>query len=138
MTTLWDTTGSDVVRALLQERRAGGALASGLALSVIAVVDEKHVREAEEALTKAATAHPCRLLIVVRRALDTDDRLDAEISIGGRFGPTEAIVLRMYGRLTLHAESVVLPLLAPDTPVVTWWYDAPPSEIATDALGVFA
>ena len=30
--------------------------------------------------------------------------------------------MRMYGRLALHAESVVLPLLAPDAPVVTWWH----------------
>ena len=43
-------------------------------------------------------------------------RLDAEVLIGGRLGPGESIVMRMYGRLGLHAESVVLPLLAPDAP----------------------
>src|SRR4051794_7209362 len=133
---LWDTTGSDIVHALLTERRAAGALASGLALTLIAIVDEKRVREAEEAATLAAAAHPCRLLIVVRRSLEADNRLDAEVQVGGRLGPTEAVVMRMYGRLTLHAESVVLPLLAPDAPVVTWWHGAPPDAIATDALGV--
>jgi glucose-6-phosphate dehydrogenase assembly protein OpcA len=46
--------------------------------------------------------------------------------------------MRMYGRLALHAESVVLPLLAPDAPVVTWWYGEPPELIAYDPLGVFA
>src|SRR5206468_11005708 len=51
---LWDTTGSDIVHALLSERRAAGALASGLALTLVTVVDEKHVREAEEAATLAA------------------------------------------------------------------------------------
>jgi glucose-6-phosphate dehydrogenase assembly protein OpcA len=136
--TLWDTTGSDIVKALLTERRAAGALASGLALSLVVVVDEKRVAEAETAATAAAAAHPCRLLIVIRRSLDTDHRLDAEVQVGGRLGPTEAVVMRMYGRLTLHAESVVLPLLAPDAPVVTWWHGAPPDEIATDALGVLA
>ena len=30
------------------------------------------------------------------------------------------------------------PLLAPDAPVVTWWYGAPPEQIAFDPLGVFA
>jgi glucose-6-phosphate dehydrogenase assembly protein OpcA len=135
---LWDTTGTEIVHALLSERRAAGALASGLALTLITIVDEKHVREAEEAATLAAAAHPCRLLVVVRRSLDTDHRLDAEVQVGGRLGPTEAVVMRMYGRLTLHAESVVLPLLAPDAPVVTWWHGAPPDEIATDALGVLA
>jgi glucose-6-phosphate dehydrogenase assembly protein OpcA len=137
-TTLWDTTGTDIVQALLAERRAAGALASGLALSLVVVVDEKKVTEAEMAATAAAAAHPCRLLIVVRRSLDTDNRLDAEVQVGGRLGPTEAIVMRMYGRLALHAESVVLPLLAPDAPVVTWWHGAPPDDIATDALGVLA
>ncbi|WP_324273261.1 glucose-6-phosphate dehydrogenase assembly protein OpcA [Blastococcus brunescens] len=45
--------------------------------------------------------------------------------IGGRLGPGEAVVMRMYGRLGLHAESVVLPLLAADAPVVAWWHAAP-------------
>src|SRR5207302_660543 len=75
---------------------------------------------------------------VVRRSLETDNRLDAEVQVGGRLGPTEAVVMRMYGRLILHAESVILPLLAPDAPVVTWWHGPPPDQIATDALGVLA
>ena len=137
-TTLWDTTGSDIVQALLAERRAAGALASGLALHLVVVVDEKQVREAEQAATIAAAAHPCRVLIVVRHSIEADTRLDAEVQVGGRLGATEAVVMRMYGRLALHAESVVLPLLAPDAPVVTWWHGAPPDEIATDALGVLA
>jgi glucose-6-phosphate dehydrogenase assembly protein OpcA len=137
-TTLWDTSGSDIVRALVAERRAGGAVASGLALTLVVVVDEKNVPTAEAAATIAAQTHPCRLLVVVRRQLDTADRLDAEVQVGGRLGPIEAVVMRMYGRLTLHAESVVLPLLAPDTPVVTWWHGAPPDEIALDPLGVLA
>ncbi|MDX6286511.1 MAG: hypothetical protein QOG53_1996 [Frankiales bacterium] len=137
-TTLWDTTGTDVVNALIAERRNSGAVASGAALSLIVVVDEKRVPEAELAATTAAAQHPCRLLIVVRRKLEADDRLDAEVAVGGRLGPTEAVVMRIYGRLTLHAESVVLPLLAPDAPVVTWWVGEPPDKIAFDPLGVLA
>jgi glucose-6-phosphate dehydrogenase assembly protein OpcA len=48
------------------------------------------------------------------------------------------VVMRMYGRLALHAESVVIPLLAPDVPVVTWWHGEPPETIANDFLGVVA
>ncbi len=44
----------------------------------------------------------------------------------------------MHGRLALHAESVVMPLLAPDVPVVAWWHGEPPERIAYDPLGVFA
>jgi glucose-6-phosphate dehydrogenase assembly protein OpcA len=77
--------------------------------------------------------------VVVRRQIDAPaPRLDAEVLIGGRLGPGEAVVMRMYGRLGLHAESVVLPLLAADAPVVAWWHAAPPDRLATDALAVFA
>ncbi len=138
MTTLWDTTGSEVVRALAAERRSAGAVTSGLALTLVAVVDERHVADAEDAARVAAAMHPCRLLVVVRRQLSADSRLDAEVQAGGRLGPGEAVVMRMYGRLSLHAESVVLPLLAPDTPVVTWWHGEPPHQIAHDPLGVLA
>jgi len=136
---LWDTTGTEVVRALAAERRSAGGVASGLALTLIAIVDEKLVREAEAALTVAAEQHPCRLIIVVRRGvLDPESRLDAEIIVGGRLGPCEAVVMRMHGRLALHAESVALPLLAPDVPVVTWWHGTQPESIAYDPLGVVA
>jgi glucose-6-phosphate dehydrogenase assembly protein OpcA len=136
---LWDTKGSEIVKALAAERRGSGGVASGLVLTLVAVVDEGRVRAAEEAATIAAAMHPCRLLIVVRHAKEVGtDRLDAEIVVGGRLGPCEAVVMRMSGRLAKHAESVVMPLLAPDVPVVTWWHAEPPTEIARDPLGVYA
>jgi glucose-6-phosphate dehydrogenase assembly protein OpcA len=136
---LWDTTGSEVVKALAAERRSAGGVTSGLALTLVAVVDERHVRATEAAATIAAQQHPTRLLIVVRRnVLDQESRLDAEIMVGGRLGPCEAVIMRMHGRLALHAESVALPLLAPDVPVVTWWHGEPPERIAYDPLGVVA
>jgi glucose-6-phosphate dehydrogenase assembly protein OpcA len=139
MTTLWDTTGTAVVKALAAERRTGGAVTSGIALTLVVVVDHKDVEEAEEAATIAASRHPMRMLVVVRRHIDAPvPRLDSEVTIGGRLGPGESVVLRMYGRLALHAESVTLPLLAPDAPVVTWWLGQPPDRIAYDPLGVFA
>jgi glucose-6-phosphate dehydrogenase assembly protein OpcA len=111
---------------------------SGIALTLVVVADERRVRDAEAAATIAASAHPCRLVVVVRAEVGTAERsrLDAEIVVGGRLGPCEAAVLRMQGRLALHAESVVMPLLAPDVPVVTWWHGEPPERIAYDPLGV--
>ena len=139
MISLWDTTGTEVVKALAAERRGSGGVASGMALTLIVVVDEKRVREAEAAATIAAAAHPCRILMVVRTDVERgNSRLDAEVVVGGRLGPCEAVVMRMFGRLALHAESVVLPLLVPDVPVVTWWHSEPPDQIATDFLGVVA
>jgi glucose-6-phosphate dehydrogenase assembly protein OpcA len=139
VTTLWDTTGSAVVKELAAQRRSGGAVLSGVALTLIVIADESRVSEAEEAARHAAEMHPCRLLVVVRRQIEAPTpRLDAEVLISGRLGPGEAVVMRMYGRLALHAESVVLPLLAADAPVVAWWHAAPPDRLATDALAVLA
>ncbi len=137
-TILWDTNGTEIVKALAAERRTAGALASGLALTLVVVSDEKNVAQATEAATQAAAAHPCRLLVVVRRKVDADDRLDAEVQVGGHMGANESVVMRMYGRLTLHAESVILPLLASDAPVVTWWHGDTPDKLAYDALAVQA
>jgi glucose-6-phosphate dehydrogenase assembly protein OpcA len=139
MTTLWDTTGTAVVRALAAARHHSGAVSSGLALTLVAVADGNLVAEAEQAATAAAAQHPCRLILVVRHDLQVPQpRLDAEVSVGGRLGPGEAVMLHVHGRLTLHPESVVLPLLAPDAPVVTWWFGSPPERLARDPLGCIA
>lgn len=139
MTTLWDTTGSAIVHELAAQRRTGGAVLSGVALTLVVVAAEGRIAEAEAAAAVAAARHPCRILIVVRQQLDAaTPRLDAEVFVGGRLGPVEAVVMRMYGRLGLHSESVVVPLLAADVPVVTWWHCPPPHQLATDALAVIA
>jgi len=95
VTTLWDTTGSAVVKELAAQRRTGGAVLSGVALTLVVVADEGRVAEAEEAATAASEQHPSRLLVVVRRQIDAPQpRLDAEVLIGGRLGPGEAVVMR--------------------------------------------
>ena len=37
-----------------------------------------------------------------------------------------------------HADSVVLPLLLPDSPVAIWWPHDPPADPAADPLGALA
>jgi glucose-6-phosphate dehydrogenase assembly protein OpcA len=146
MLALWDTNGSEVVKKLAAERRSAGGVASGLALTFVVIVDESRVRQVEDAATIAASMHPCRLLVVSRgpvsgpdaATVNAKDRLDAEIIVGGRLGPCEAVVMRMHGRLALHSESVIIPLLAPDVPIVTWWDGPPPDRLAYDPLGVLA
>lgn len=144
MLALWDTTGAEVVRKLAAERHSAGGVASGLALTLVVVVEEARVRAVEDAATIAAASHPLRLIVVSRippvtaANAEIKDRLDAEIIVGGRLGPAEAVVLRMHGGVAMHAESVVMPLLAPDVPVVTWWHGSPPDRIESDPLGVVA
>jgi glucose-6-phosphate dehydrogenase assembly protein OpcA len=127
------------VQTLANERRTAGAFTTGLVLTLVTIVDERMARVAMEAAAAGAAAHPCRLLVVIRRQPNsTEARLDAEVTVGGHLGAGESVVLRVYGDLGSHAESVVLPLLAPDTPVVTWWYGPPPATIEQDPLGRLA
>jgi len=139
MATLWETNAGEIVKALSAERRIAGAVAFGVVLTLVLVVDERRAEEAMAAAAEGAAAHPCRLLVVIRRRPDASAaRLDAEVRVGGHLGTSEAVVLRMYGRLARNAESVVLPLLAPDSPVVTWWYGPPPQKTGVDPLGALA
>ena len=116
-TILWDTHGTEIVKTLAAERRAAGALASGLALTLVVVTDEDHAEEAQRAAAtplQPRTRAGCSSSSAA--GSDADDRLDAEVQVGGRLGANEAVMMRMYGRLALHAESVVLPLLASGRP----------------------
>ena len=47
-------------------------------------------------------------------------------------------MLRLYGEVADHAQSVVLPLLLPDAPVVVWWPVDAPLDPAGDPLGALA
>ncbi|WP_052845590.1 glucose-6-phosphate dehydrogenase assembly protein OpcA, partial [Streptomyces sp. NRRL S-31] len=68
----------------------------------------------------------------------TTSRLDAEVRVGAEAGTGETVVLRLYGEIVDHADSVVLPLLLPDAPVVVWWPAQAPENPAADPLGALA
>ncbi|QXJ19998.1 glucose-6-phosphate dehydrogenase assembly protein OpcA [Actinomadura graeca] len=137
-----DLTGTSTRRiqeALTQARHLMGGPAVGMVLTLIIVTDESAQYDAVRAATEAAREHPCRVLTVISRdPRGSSSRLDAEIRMG-ETGPGETVLLRMYGPLAEHADSVVVPLLMPDTPVVTWWPGGQvPKHPAKDPLGRLA
>ena len=134
---LTDTTTGAIHDALTQARRRMGGPASGMVLTLIIVTDEAEQYDAVRAASHAGREHPSRILAVITRRPKAESRLDAEIRVG-ETGPGETILLRMYGPLGQHADSVVAPLLAPDVPVVTWWPDQAPQAPGTDPLGTVA
>jgi glucose-6-phosphate dehydrogenase assembly protein OpcA len=134
---LTDTSTGAIHEALTQARRRMGGPASGTVLTLIIVTDESEQYDAVRAASQAGREHPSRILAVITRRPKGESRLDAEIRVG-ETGPGETILLRMYGPLGQHADSVVAPLLAPDVPVVTWWPDVAPSAPGADPLGAVA
>ncbi len=134
---LTDTTTGAISNALTEARRRLGGMTMGMVLTLIVVTDEAAQYDAIRAANQAAREHPCRILAVITRKPKADSRLDAEIRVG-EASPGETIVLRMYGPLGQHADSVAAPLLVPDVPVVTWWPDAAPEVPAKHPLGALA
>jgi len=134
---LTDTTTGAIDQALTEARRRLGGMTLGMVLTLIIVTDEAAQYDAIRAANQAAREHPCRILAVIARKPKSDSRLDAEIRVG-EASPGETIVLRMYGPLGQHADSVTAPLLVPDVPVVTWWPDEAPEVPAKNPLGALA
>jgi glucose-6-phosphate dehydrogenase assembly protein OpcA len=134
---LTETTTGAIASALQQARRRLGDPASGMVLTLVIVTDEGAQYDAVRAANEAAREHPCRVLVVITRRPGAEPRLDAEIRVG-ETSPGETLLLRMYGPVGLHADSVVEPLLLPDTPVVTWWPGDPPAVPAADPIGVLS
>lgn len=135
---LADTTTGRIQEALRQARHLMGGPAVGMVLTLVIVTDESAQYDAARAATEAAREHPCRVIIVIsREARASTSRLDAEIRMG-ETGPGETVLLRMYGPVAMHADTVVIPLLVPDAPVVTWWPGEPPQVPADDPLGQLA
>ncbi|MEU6066415.1 MULTISPECIES: glucose-6-phosphate dehydrogenase assembly protein OpcA [Streptomyces] len=140
---LTDTTASKINKALVQGRRAIGTPAVGMVLTLVIVTDEENAYDALKAANDASREHPSRTLVVIKRVSRsprdrTSSRLDAEVRVGADAGTGETVVLRLYGEVSDHADSVVLPLLLPDAPVVVWWPVNAPLDPAKDPLGALA
>jgi glucose-6-phosphate dehydrogenase assembly protein OpcA len=134
---LTDTTTAAIDQALTEARRRLGGMTLGMVLTLIIVTDEAAQYDAIRAANQAAREHPSRILAIIARKAKADSRLDAEIRVA-ESSPGETIVLRMYGPLGQHADSVAAPLLVPDVPVVTWWPDEAPAIPAKHPLGALA
>jgi glucose-6-phosphate dehydrogenase assembly protein OpcA len=132
------TKSSAVLTALTDARHRSGTAALGMVLTLVVVVDEIGHHDSMRAATAAAREHPCRIVTVIRRAASAPARLDAEIRVGDENSLAEIVVLRLYGELRNQADSIVLPLLLPDAPVLVWWPDQAPAVPSEDPLGLLA
>jgi glucose-6-phosphate dehydrogenase assembly protein OpcA len=134
---LTETTSSAIAAELVRTRRRAGSPAMGMVLTLVVVVDEKQADRALAAAEEASKEHPARILGVIIGSRRRESSVDAEIRIGA--GTTgESVLLWLRGEVTEHSESVVMPLLLADAPVVVWWPSQAPDEPAADPLGALA
>ncbi|MGW7686847.1 glucose-6-phosphate dehydrogenase assembly protein OpcA [Kribbella sp. NPDC054772] len=131
---LTDTTSSGVASALVQARRHAGSPAMGMVGTIVVVVDEASHHDAMKAANEAGREHPSRVLVAILRPGRGASGLDAEVRVGEGI-PGEAVLLRLHGELAKVPESVITPLLLPDSPVIVWWPGGGPKVPADDPLG---
>lgn len=137
MISLTDTTSSKIAAAFLKERKAAGSPAMGMVMTLVVITDEEHSAESLKAARTAAQEHPARVLAVLIGSGRGGAHVNAEVGIGrGRSGETALITLT--GEVVKHADSVVRPLLLPDSPVAVWWAANSPVSPSQDPLGQLA
>jgi glucose-6-phosphate dehydrogenase assembly protein OpcA len=135
---LTDTVASKVAAAFVEARHRAGIPAIGMVGTLVIVTGEAGHYDALRAAQEVAREHPARILVVVGRPGRGKPRLDAEVRFLGDSGPGETAVLRLHAELADHAESVLLPLLLPDAPVIVWWPGDGPDTPAKDPVGHLA
>ncbi len=139
ITTMHATTAAAVSGQLTTMRRASGALTFTRVLTLIIVADDLAGAERGiNAANGASREHPCRIIAVVAGEGTGAATIDAEIRVGGDAGLSEVVILQPKGEQAGAIDTLVMPLLLPDAPIVVWWTGQPPAEPSRDPLGAMA
>jgi glucose-6-phosphate dehydrogenase assembly protein OpcA len=137
MLELTETTAGAIATEFVRARRRAGSPAMGMVMTLVFVVDEEDAETTMRAARTASREHPARVIGLVLGDGRGAARVDAQVGIGAGW-TGETAMIRLRGEVTKHPESVVLPLLLPDSPVVVWWPARAPDEPAEDPLGKLA
>jgi glucose-6-phosphate dehydrogenase assembly protein OpcA len=137
MIELIDTHAGDISAEFVRARRRAGSPAMGMVMTLIFVVAEEDAEDAMRAARLASREHPARVLGLILGKTRGASQVDAQVGIGSGW-TGETALIRLYGEVVRHPESVVLPLLLPDSPVVVWWPTKAPDDPAADKIGRLA
>lgn len=133
-----DTTTTAVTRALVRLRDEGGAVALGRVLTLVVLANAESVEEAVATANAASREHPCRVIVLAEEAERSTHQLDAQIRVGGDAGASEVVVLKASAEMLAHSDTLVMPLLLPDAPIVVWWPDEVPASPSEHPIGRMA
>jgi glucose-6-phosphate dehydrogenase assembly protein OpcA len=137
MIELTETSADAIAAEFVKARRRAGSPAMGMVMTLVFVVAEELSEDAMRAARAASREHPARVLGVILGDRRGAARVDAQVGIGSGW-TGETAMIRLRGEVTRHPESVVLPLLLPDSPVVVWWPADAPEHPDQDPLGRLA
>ncbi|WP_036570860.1 glucose-6-phosphate dehydrogenase assembly protein OpcA [Nocardioides sp. URHA0032] len=137
MIELINTNSSQIAAELQRARVRAGSPAMGMVMTLVIVVDEDDAEGAMLAARAASHEHPARVLGVILGDARGASEIIAQVGTGSGW-TGETALIRLKGEVVKHSESVVLPLLLPDSPVAVWWPNHPPDDPANDALGRLA
>lgn len=137
MIELTDTTSAAIAAEFVRARTRAGSPAMGMVMTLVIVVDEDVAEEAMRVAREASHEHPARVLGIILGEDGGPATVDAEVGTGSGW-TGETALIRLSGEVVEHPESVVLPLLLPDSPVVVWWPADAPVDPAADPLGALA
>lgn len=129
-----DTSIEAINRRLIEVREESGSTAPGRVLTLIVDAGARSPERAIESANAASSEHPCRIIALTQKS----DDLNAQIRLGRDAGAGEVIVLDYPKALREHTDSLVLPLLLPDAPIVVWWPNKQPPNPSADPLGAIA
>ena len=137
MIELTDTNSAGIAAELVRARKKAGSPAMGMVMTLVIIVDEDKAEDAMAAAREASKEHPARVLGVILGDARGKAVVNAQVGTGSGWSGETALI-RLKGEVVKHPESVVLPLLLPDSPVAAWWPADAPQDPAADPLGALA
>ncbi|WP_262426318.1 glucose-6-phosphate dehydrogenase assembly protein OpcA [Brachybacterium sp. Z12] len=130
ITTLTDTTASAIDKQMIEMRETFGANTIGRVLTLI-IIATGDIEEPLEAAIAASHEHPARVIVVDADPEAENSGLDAEIRVGRDAGAGEIVILHARGDVLWALDTLVMALLLPDAPIVTWWPENAPGSPCT-------
>lgn len=137
MIELTDTNSAGIAAEFIRSRKKAGTPTTSMVMTLVIVVAEDDSQEAMEAARVASQEHSARVLGVILGDARGHGVINAQVGTGSGWSGETALI-RLKGEVVKHADSVVLPLLLPDSPVAMWWPTDAPPDPADDPLGSLA
>jgi glucose-6-phosphate dehydrogenase assembly protein OpcA len=134
---LMNTNAAGIATEFVASRVRAGSPAMSMVMTLVVVVDEDGSGDAMSVARRASHEHPARVLGVILGDARGAPQINAQVGTGAGW-TGETALIRLKGEVVKHAESVVLPLLLPDSPVAIWWPKEPPTDPVDDPLGRLA